>query len=79
MSTENKKKRGRPPGSGKKKENLHAAMTPAEINEDAEMFKPDNLLARLPFESTNETSYPSNWNDMGKIAKLEWLTAHPRK
>lgn len=22
---------------------------------------------------------PDNWNELGKVAKLEWLTAHPRR
>ena len=26
-----------------------------------------------------ELPFPSNWNEMGKVQKLEWLTANPRK
>jgi hypothetical protein len=27
----------------------------------------------------DEKPFPSNWNEMGKVQRLEWLTAHPRK
>jgi hypothetical protein len=30
-------------------------------------------------EKFNVPPFPSNWNEMGKVQKLEWLTANPRK
>lgn len=60
-------------------ERLDTAMTPAEIEEDAELFKPENLIAKIPFESRDETPYPSNWESLSKVDKLSWLTSNRRK
>lgn len=40
-----------------------------------------SALARAPFcaSAKDEIPFPEDWDKMGKIAKLEWLTAHPRK
>jgi hypothetical protein len=114
--TEEKRKRGRPPGTGKKKEvvgpfnpdNLQAEVmavydapkidTMADEHPMYETVAPDALpdltrkvkeemegrgikplLVTFPEKLKTETPYPSNWNEMGKIDKLAWLTAHPRK
>lgn len=40
----------------------------------------ENVITEMPNPPKIEDhAYPSNWNEMGKIAKLEWLTANPRK
>ena len=76
-----KKKRGRPPESGKKM--VAITQTPEKptilngpVFDEGRIQKRINELANhqsIPFE---ETSYPSNWNELGKLAKLQWLTEH---
>lgn len=67
----------------------------AEVDE---VFKPVNIISRLPEEVISEkpvfdavrinkrikelqvdTPYPSNWDSLGKVAKLEWYTANRKK
>lgn len=81
-------------------ENLEARLLPEseiiEIAETAKNYTPSRLkaiaevmedvfLAKKKIDQLKqkpaapERSYPSNWGEMGKIAKLEWLTANPRK
>lgn len=79
--TENKK-RGRPPGRGKKKEVVgpfNPDVLSAEIKAVFDAPKLNTIEDEPPMYAKPQTSYPSNWNELGKIAKLEWLTANPRK
>jgi len=71
----------RPKGSKNKPkiERLDVAMTPAEIEEDAKLFAPENLIASIPFEARNEPAYPSNWDSLSKTDKLKFLTAQKAK
>ena len=40
----------------------------------------DNAIASNPKPpKIKDQPFPSDWDKMGKIARLEWLTAHPRK
>lgn len=92
-----KKKRGRPPGSGKKGINeIVANIEPvkSEVNETLANFHPSKFekmigvlqdveLAKKSIEKLKKTSssepiYPSNWNELGKVAKLQWLTANKK-
>jgi|HubBroStandDraft_3_1064219.scaffolds.fasta_scaffold204094_4 hypothetical protein len=91
--TEEKKKRGRPPGSGKKKE-VVGPFNPDKLQKEVdEVFKPSKMeaiaevmenvelanraIAKLRQNpATSERSYPSNWGELGKVAKLQWLTEH---
>lgn len=92
--SEEKKKRGRPPGSGKKKSEgdymPHSPLEPlAEFVEDMAMVQ--KKIAQLKGEIPNpkgkpidinaipETPFPDNWSAMGKVEKLKFLTANPRK
>lgn len=76
IMAEEKRKRGRPPGSGKKKE---AEIKPYKMTPELSDAI-DNAVAEMPKPPKIEgATYPSNWNDMGKVQKLEWLTANPRK
>lgn len=36
----------------------------------------DKMLEQLPKLPKKPVSYPSNWNELGKVAKLQWLTEH---
>lgn len=107
MNTE-KKKRGRPPGSGKKNalaskvdfkyttaESFDSDNVAGSIQDEHPMYVTSKLekvvefvddierakkaIAKLKKTDSPEPPYPSNWNEMGKLQKLEWLTANPRK
>jgi hypothetical protein len=88
-----KKKRGRPPGSGKKKNDLpqNTEMilpgpigtvaftdgTTSEILQTKSDYQKGSLTITLsPRKPVEETPYPPNWNELGKVAKLQWLTAN---
>jgi len=45
-----------------------------EVLQDVELAK--SAIAKLKKTSSPEPSYPSNWNELGKVAKLQWLTAN---
>jgi hypothetical protein len=87
----NKPKRGRPVGSARKTHpnsivNPLFQMTGKPVYEDNEpsIVDPDLLKEAIEIEfyrtraSNPSAPYPSNWNEMSKIKKLEWLTANPR-
>jgi hypothetical protein len=71
------KKRGRPPGSGKKKEVLASKVdfkpttTAAYDGEKLTDLTIDEPVMVIPAKY-----FPSNWNEMGKVDKLKWLTEH---
>lgn len=98
--TEEKRKRGRPKGSGKKKMVIEAGQLPEseiiQIAETAKNYTPSRLeaiaevmedvfLAKRKIDqfkqkpAAPERPYPSNWNELGKIAKLQWLTENKSK
>ena len=78
-----KRKRGRPPGSGRKKEVI-SPLNPDEValsNKGVMVVKDPILaasLARAPQceSAKDETSFPANWDSLSKITKLQWLTEH---
>jgi len=112
-----KKKRGRPPGSGKKNKepsietpnkeevkhnqvtyqdvvDLGVAMAKESFKKSAAKFKRDKegrldihnpveaaALARALYceSSQKEVPFPSDWDKMGKIDRLKWLTANRTK
>jgi hypothetical protein len=106
-----KRKRGRPPGSGSKnKPKIDKGTRPvtgqsivASINSSLSKFahlknqpKQDGgFVGALPAVNAkdciikegfndiangrNETPYPSNWESLSKVAKLQWLTANRQK
>jgi hypothetical protein len=65
----------------------NVVMGNGEVREIEKVFKGNDgtvtmtIGAKKPVidVSPNSTPLPSNWNEMGKVAKLEWLTANPRK
>lgn len=82
---EEKRKRGRPKGSGKKKEIIpiptqeKAVLLNGPIFDSGRIQKRINELINhepLPFK---EVPYPSNWNELSKVAKLQWLTENRLK
>lgn len=48
-----------------------------EVLQDVELTK--NAIAKLKKTSSPEPPYPSNWNELGKIDKLQWLSANRKK
>lgn len=83
--TEEKKKRGRPRKiesfkALKEEMDVAARYQPSnlekmvEVLQDVELTK--KAIADLKKTSSPEPPYPSNWNELGKIAKLQWLTAN---
>jgi len=95
--TENKKKRGRPPGRGKRPKIIVAVPDMGVFSdkqgasEEAiaikEMLEGDPKMSKMVEKSLamgyvpilKTVDLPSNYAEMGKIQKLEWLTANPRK
>lgn len=73
--TEQKKKRGRPLGSGKKKETVPL---PDGITEISRSLNTKGGFA-IDIEKIDMSSIPDNFNTLSKIDKLKWFTAHPRK
>lgn len=87
-----KRKRGRPPGSTKKKEvpiarlpeQVAVEITVAKAMKNGTMVVDDPILAaslaRSPkCESAKDhTPFPDNWDSLSKLAKLQWLTAQKR-
>lgn len=79
--TENKKKRGRPPGSGKKQVVLS---TPPEkpiilngpVFDEGRIQKRINELVNHIAITFEEIPYPSNWDKMTKTEKLAYFTQH---
>lgn len=78
-----KKKRGRPPGSkGKSKvEPFNSSKLDQDVDTDVveEKNVAENIskaLVRHFGDGPNVTPFPSNWNDLSKIDKLQWLTAN---
>ena len=76
------KKRGRPPGSGKKKELIQVPTPDKPVILNGPVFDAGRIQKRLN-ELTNhepipyeETPFPDNWSAMGKIDRLKWLTAN---
>jgi hypothetical protein len=71
-----KKKRGRPPGSGKKD------FKPTKMAIGIDTFAKENIINTLPEVTVFEKKvgdmipFPSNWNEMGKVDRLKWLTEH---
>lgn len=47
-----------------------------ELTGNEYTFEPKKRVVRKNGEVISETPYPSNWNELGKIAKLQWLTAN---
>jgi hypothetical protein len=77
--TEEKRKRGRPRKVAIEITAHQSHMTIAlpqspmdgEVVE-IQLSKPGTIIAKRP----EEQSYPSNWNEMGKVDRLKWLTEH---
>ena len=65
-----KKKRGRPPGNKK----VVVVDTGADVKVSHDEFH-ENIIGQY---QKSETAYPSNWNELGKVAKLQWLTEHKK-
>jgi len=79
--TELKRKRGRPPGSGKKKPIIYQDGVVSELPDGIEELEPaKDRPAGLAIDIEKfETPFPKDFFEMSKIDKLQWLTAHPRK
>ena len=87
-----KKKRGRPPGSGKGSKNRPKIepFDPSKLDQEVKevLQMPDGVFELQAHGNRPEglaidadkynINFPSNWNEMGKIAKLQWLTEHKR-
>lgn len=84
--TEEKKKRGRP----RKIDAPKGDYTVAPLKEyDSEKLNTaaaeavtayaKKAIANLKKTSSPEPPYPSNWNELGKIDKLQWLSANRKK
>ena len=75
-----KKKRGRPPGSGKNK--LVVPPKPetefdADFKEKGWGVTPNKGI--LAVNADKFEPMPDNWLSMSRVDQLKWLTAHPRK
>jgi hypothetical protein len=82
--TEEKRKRGRPPGTGKKKE-VVGPFNPDNLQKEFnEVFeeKGYGVTPNKGILAVNADKFepmPDNWFSLSKIDKLQWLAAHPRK
>ena len=78
--TENKK-RGRPPGSGKKKlvapPQGPSTQFDADFKEKGWGVTPNRGI--LAVNADKFDPMPDNWLSMSRVDQLKWLTAHPRK
>lgn len=84
------KKRGRPPGSGKKKETVvipcksgNSVVYDTDREDiiahgETEIQAKANLkvMRTMVEKHESETPFPENWSTMGKIDRLKWLTAN---
>lgn len=81
--TDNKPKRGRPPKTKvttTTEPNYITIILPGTPDDGQivtiETAKPVTIIPR---RSTDETPYPSNWDTLSKVDKLQWLTAQKAK
>lgn len=77
-----KKRRGRPPGTGKNKPKaVHLAEEKVEMPEGISELKgnekrPDGFA--IDCDRYNVPPFPEDWDKLSKVAKLQWLTANKK-
>jgi hypothetical protein len=76
--TEEKRKRGRPPGSGKKKEVVLAEPTQFDKDFKEKGFGITPNKGILAVNGDKFKPLPDNWYSLSKTDKLQWLTANLR-
>lgn len=77
-----KKKRGRPPGSKGKPKTLSSFKELQEVmNEEVASFtttriSENQVLSHVSNSKGEITPFPEDWDKLGKIDKVQWLTAN---